>query len=101
MQAPAEIEPVKPQQAAAVSVRRKFTKLLQPFTVERGTVAPVIWFFLDWLVLGAAIAALLIVESWWMKILASMVAGLWIARLFVIGHDACHGSYTPNATLNK
>jgi acyl-lipid omega-6 desaturase (Delta-12 desaturase) len=30
-----------------------------------------------------------------------MVAALWIARLFVIGHDACHGSYTPNKTLNK
>ena len=31
----------------------------------------------------------------------SLVAALWIARLFVIGHDACHGSYTPNKTLNK
>ena len=31
---------------------------------------------------------------------ASLVAALWIARLFVIGHDACHGSYTPNKTLN-
>jgi omega-6 fatty acid desaturase (delta-12 desaturase) len=101
MQAGSEIEPAKPEQTAAVSVRRKFTKLLQPFTVERGIVAPIVWFFLDWLVLGIAIATLLIVESWWMKVLASMVAGLWIARLFVIGHDACHGSYTPNKTLNK
>ena len=25
---------------------------------------------------------------------------LWIARLFVIGHDACHGSYTPSKVLN-
>ena len=87
--------------AAPVSRRRKFTKLLQPFAVEPGIVTPVIWFFLDWLVLGVAIASLLIVDAWWIKVLTSMVAGLWIARLFVIGHDACHGSYTPNKTLNK
>ena len=87
--------------AAAVSGRRKFTKLLQPFAVDPGIVTPVIWFFLDWLVLGVAIASLLIVESWWIKMLTSMVAALWIARLFVIGHDACHGSYTPSKTLNK
>ncbi len=40
-------------------------------------------------------------EAWWVKVFASLVAALWIARLFVIGHDACHGSYTPNKTLNK
>jgi omega-6 fatty acid desaturase (delta-12 desaturase) len=112
MNAPAELETAAPSSPDAIasagdepsvttSFRRKFTKLLQPFTVERGIAAPVIWFFLDWVVLGCAIASLLIVESWWIKILTAGVAGLWIARLFVIGHDACHGSYTPNKTLNK
>ena len=47
------------------------------------------------------IASLFVVDSWWVKVFASLVAALWIARLFVIGHDACHGSYTPNKTLNK
>ena len=51
--------------------------------------------------LGVSIASLLFVEAWWVKVFASLVAALWIARLFVIGHDACHGSYTPNKTLNK
>ena len=81
--------------------RFKFQKLLQPFTIERAVVTPIVWFVLDWLVLGVAIASLLVVESLWVKIFASLVAALWIARLFVIGHDACHGSYTPNDTLNK
>src|ERR1700737_833734 len=81
--------------------RFTFQKLLQPFTVERGIAAPIIWFFLDWLVLGVAIGGLLVVESWWVKVFASLVAAVWIARLFVIGHDACHGSYTPHKTLNK
>jgi omega-6 fatty acid desaturase (delta-12 desaturase) len=112
MNAPVEFDTAAPSPPAAqpgvdaepsvtTSVRRKFTKLLQPFTVERGIVAPVVWFFLDWVVLGCAIASLLIVESWWIKIFTALLAGLWIARLFVIGHDACHGSYTPNKTLNK
>jgi omega-6 fatty acid desaturase (delta-12 desaturase) len=99
----------KPQEADAEmaaaapsnTVRRKFTKLLQPFAGERSVVVPIIWFLLDWLVLGVAIASLLIVESTWIRIFASLTAALWIARLFVIGHDACHGSYTPNKTLNK
>jgi omega-6 fatty acid desaturase (delta-12 desaturase) len=81
--------------------RFKFQKMLQPFTVERALPRPIIWFLLDWLVLGVAIASLLVVEAWWVKVFASLVAALWIARLFVIGHDACHGSYTPNKTLNK
>ncbi len=81
--------------------RFKFQKLLQPFAATRGVATPIIWFLLDWLVLGVAIASLFVVDSWWVKIFASLVAALWIARLFVIGHDACHGSYTPNKTLNK
>jgi omega-6 fatty acid desaturase (delta-12 desaturase) len=81
--------------------RFKLQKLLQPFTIERGVATPIIWFLLDWLVLGVSIASLMFVETWWVKVFASLVAALWIARLFVIGHDACHGSYTPNKTLNK
>src|ERR1700749_3878124 len=81
--------------------RFRFQKLLAPFTSQRGIAAPILWFFLDWLVLGVAIGSLLVVESWWVRVFASLIAALWIARLFVIGHDACHGSYTPNKTLNK
>lgn len=80
--------------------RFRFQKLLQPFTLQRGIATPITWFFLDWLVFGTAIASLLVVESWWIRVFASLVAALWIARLFVIGHDACHGSYTPSKVLN-
>jgi len=55
--------------------RFKFQKLLQPFTVERGFATPIIWFLLDWLVLGAAIATLLFADPcgskysrrWWRR----------------------------------
>jgi omega-6 fatty acid desaturase (delta-12 desaturase) len=86
---------------AREAIRRKWRALLQPFAARRSITTPIIWFVLDWLVLAAAIGSLLVVDSWWVKIFASLVAALWIARLFVIGHDACHGSYTPAKRLNQ
>ncbi len=98
------MSPVEPLESAAPPAadksRFRFQKLLQPFTRERAIVVPILWFLLDWVVLGAAIASLLVVDPWWVKVFASLVAALWIARLFVIGHDACHGAYTPSKTLN-
>ena len=38
---------------------------------------------------------------WWVQATASLAAGLWAGVLFVIGHDACHGSLTPNPRLNR
>jgi omega-6 fatty acid desaturase (delta-12 desaturase) len=96
-----EAQPIAPGAPAADRSRRAFTKLLQPFAATRTVATPCIWFLLDWVVLGIAIADLLIVDTLWVKVFASLVAALWIARLFVIGHDACHGAYTPNKTLNK
>jgi omega-6 fatty acid desaturase (delta-12 desaturase) len=97
-QPPSSVETV--ETPAPDKSRFKFQKLLQPFTLQRGIATPIVWFFLDWLVFGAAIASLLVTDSWWVRVFASLVAALWIARLFVIGHDACHGSYTPSKILN-
>ncbi len=47
----------KPEAGAALPAdksRFKFQKLLQPFAIEPGVATPIIWFLLDWLVLGAA-----------------------------------------------
>lgn len=96
---PAESVPGAPAAPESTS-RRRFRTLLQPFATTRRIATPIIWFFLDWFVLVAAIATMLVVDSIWVRIFASLVAALWIARLFVIGHDACHGSYTPRKRLN-
>ena len=80
--------------------RFRFQRLLAPFAQRKSVITPIVWFFLDWFVFAATIATMLIVESWWVRVFAALVGGLWIARLFVIGHDACHGSYTPSKTLN-
>ena len=46
-------------------------------------------------------AGVLLLPDWWMKILASLSLSLFIDFLFVIGHDACHGSLTPHRRLNQ
>jgi omega-6 fatty acid desaturase (delta-12 desaturase) len=37
--------------------------------------------------------ALLLAPAWWMKLPLAVATAVSIARLFLIGHDACHGSY--------
>jgi omega-6 fatty acid desaturase (delta-12 desaturase) len=39
--------------------------------------------------------------TWWpARVTCSIIAGLNIALLFILAHDACHGSFTPSPTLN-
>ncbi|MGC1274651.1 MAG: fatty acid desaturase [Planctomycetaceae bacterium] len=47
--------------------------------------------------LTAALAA----PTWSLRLLFGLLNGVSIASLFVIGHDACHGSLTPSQTLNR
>src|SRR5277367_6059477 len=71
MQTPPTTEPEAAVGPTVDKSRFKFQKLLQPFTIERGIATPIIWFLLDWLVLGVSIASLLVVETWWVKVFAS------------------------------
>lgn len=54
--------------------------------------ALVIYLGLSWL--------LALGTSWWWRLPAASLVGLSIAVLFVIGHDAVHGSLTPHARWN-
>lgn len=36
-----------------------------------------------------------------LSLLISIATGFAIGRIFILGHDACHGAYTNNQTLNK
>lgn len=73
---------------------------LAPYTVNRNGLA-VVLLLVDIGLFVAGQALVLSGYGW-----ASLVAGslfTWIAitRLFVIGHDACHGAYTSKPWLNK
>jgi omega-6 fatty acid desaturase (delta-12 desaturase) len=48
---------------------------------------------------GSAIA--LLTGELWLKLIGTLVITAAIVRLFLIGHDACHGSFFANKTLNN
>jgi omega-6 fatty acid desaturase (delta-12 desaturase) len=56
---------------------------------------------LDLALFAAALSGVVLASAGWLKLLLSLVAGFVIGRLFIIGHDACHQSYTPHRTLNR
>ena len=47
------------------------------------------------------IAGTVLLESAWLKILLGVIAGFVTGRIFILGHDACHHSFTPHRGLNK
>ena len=55
---------------------------------------------LDLILFVLAIAATVSIRPAGLKILFGALAGLVIARLFILGHDACHQSFTPHRRLN-
>jgi omega-6 fatty acid desaturase (delta-12 desaturase) len=50
---------------------------------------------------AAAMFGVIVVPNIFAKALASALIGLQIARLFVLGHDACHQSLFSNRALNR
>ncbi len=59
------------------------------------------WLLVDYALFFSLLAGVVLLQAWWAKLLCGAVAGFVIGRLFIIGHDACHMSLTPNRKLNK
>jgi omega-6 fatty acid desaturase (delta-12 desaturase) len=38
--------------------------------------------------------------TWWVGVAAGSAAGLFVSLLFIVAHDACHGSLTPHRRVN-
>ena len=60
-----------------------------------------LFLFMDYALFFALITGTVMFEAAWAKLVCGLVAGFVIGRLFIIGHDACHQSLTPNRELNK
>jgi omega-6 fatty acid desaturase (delta-12 desaturase) len=54
-----------------------------------------------WLIYAIALCGAVSPLSFPVRLLASLVAGLFAGNLFMIGHDACHGSYTGVRRLDR
>lgn len=73
---------------------------LAPISDQRTRLAIALLVF-DWLLYAACVAGVVLLTPWWAKLLCGLAAGVAIGRLFIIGHDACHQSYTAHRGLNK
>ena len=56
---------------------------------------------LDYSLFAAALAATIWLQPLLLKLLFGVITGLVIGRLFILGHDACHQSFTPRRGLNR
>jgi omega-6 fatty acid desaturase (delta-12 desaturase) len=65
-----------------------------------GYVRPFIALALDLALFAAGLALVLIDAALWLKFVGTLLITAGIVRLFLIGHDACHGSFFKSQTLN-
>src|SRR3954463_14797340 len=86
--------PAAPVKATARADARKAVRVAMQEYLRRGSVGPIFRLLLDLAFLGMCIAGACYFDAWWAKALMVIPGSVAIARLFVIGHDACHGSYT-------
>lgn len=71
-----------------------------PFA-KRSTAFALLLTVFEFLIYGLAIASTVWFENPIMKIVMGMVTGFIIGRLFILGHDACHQSFTDHRRLNR
>ncbi len=86
---------------SARSDARRAVRVAMQEHMRRDSVVPVMRLLVDLAFLGACIVGACYFDAWWAKALFVPPAAVAIARLFIIGHDACHGSYTPYDWLNQ
>ena len=56
---------------------------------------------LDFVLYGIAMAVAVASSNALLQVVGGLLAGLVIARLFILGHDSCHQSFTRHRTLNR
>lgn len=79
---------------------RELRRHLRPFR-RRSLSAAIAHFSVAWTIYGCTVYAAAVAPHVPLRILAALVAGVFSSNLFMIGHDACHGSFTRVRWLNR
>ena len=69
--------------------------------LRRSTISGIAIFFFGIALYTALVVCVAAAPDWRLQTIASFATGVQVAILFVIGHDACHGSLTPHRWLNR
>ncbi len=80
--------------------RKVIRSWLTPLT-ERVVLKAITLQLLDTVILTAGIVGTVYFESFLVKLFLALFSGFMIGRIFILGHDACHQSFTPHRGLNK
>ena len=88
---------VLPQADPSATTSRK--ALLLAFE-NAGTLRPLAALAFDLALFAGGVALVIATTPLWVKLLGSLVVTAGIVRLFLIGHDACHGSFFKSRLLN-
>lgn len=74
--------------------------VLPPESRTRSTTTGLLYFAITAVVYSATFASTAMATSWPARVGFALANGLASGMMFIIGHDACHGSLTPNSKLN-
>ena len=80
--------------------RKELRTALLAFS-EKSTTTALRLIAVDYALFLAGVGIVAAPTHWLVKLAASLLVWVQIARLFIIGHDACHQSLTANRSLNK
>jgi len=75
--------------------------LLSSFETSTPLLRPAVMLACDLAMFGASSALVLLAPGLGLKLLGTLLVTVAIVRLFLVGHDACHGSFFGNPTLNE
>lgn len=91
-------EPVSP--IAPMPHRKIIRSWLLPI-VQRSTARALTLVAFDIVLFGVVMVATVWFQNVFLKLMFGLLEGFVIGRLFILGHDACHQSFTPYRRLNR
>ena len=68
---------------------------------ERSTTRGLALVACDLVLYSAVLTGIVLSPAWWLTLILLPLAGLTVAAMFVLGHDAAHGALTNNNRLNS
>src|SRR5262245_31645228 len=68
---------------------------------ERSVAKAASYFAVSAAIYSVSFALVAYPDAWWARVALALLNGLAVGMLFIVGHDACHGSLTPKSGVNK